>query len=90
MQGGEALGGKFEKAKKRLKGEPADYTFEEAKSLLISLGFEEYNKGRTSGSRVQFVRETQKISLHKPHPEKEMKKYAVRMLKEFLESIGEL
>ena len=90
MQGGEKLGGKVEKAKSRLKLVPFDYTFEEAKSLLMSLGFEEHNKGRTSGSRVQFVRGTQKIFLHKPHPEKEMKRYMVRYLKEYLESIGEL
>ena len=37
--------GTLEKAKERLKSEPSGYTFQEAKSLLISLGFEEYNKG---------------------------------------------
>ena len=90
MQGGETLGGKLEKAKARLRLDPSDYTFEEAKSLLTSLGFVEHNKGRTSGSRIQFVKGQQKILLHKPHPEKEMKRYAVRFLRENLESIGEL
>lgn len=89
MQGGEGLG-KSEKAKLRLKKEPADYTFLEAESLLISLGFEEYNKGKSSGSRVIFIRGKDKILLHRPHPQKEMKMYAVRQLKEQLEELGEL
>lgn len=82
--------GKLEKAKIRLKSEPTDYTFKEAKGLLISLGFEEFNKGKTSGSRVIFIRGNDKILLHKPHPGNEMKSYAVRQLKEHLEMIGEL
>ena len=82
--------GKLEKAKLRLKNEPTDYTFKEAKSLLISLGFEEYTKGKTSGSRVLFAKDDKKIMLHKPHPDKEMKMYAIRQLRETLEEIGEL
>lgn len=82
--------GKLEKAKNRLKSEPTDYTFKEAKKLLTALGYEEYNKGKTSGSRVVFIRENDKILLHKPHPGNEMKGYAVRQLKEHLETIGEL
>ena len=89
MQGGESLG-KQEKAKLRLKSEPSDYTFKEAEALLISLGFEEYNKGRTSGSRIAFIRGEEKIYLHKPHPSNEMKMYAVRQLKDKLEELGDL
>ena len=89
MHGGDGLG-KLEKAKLRLKSEPFDYTFVEAESLLISLGFEKHNKGKSSGSRVIFVRGNVKILLHKPHPQKEMKMYAVRQLKEQLDEIGEL
>lgn len=82
--------GQLEKAKKRLKSEPSDYTFKEAESLLISLGFKEHNKGKSSGSRVVFIRDNVKIMLHKPHPQKEIKKYAVSQLKEQLEKLGEL
>lgn len=82
--------GKLEKAKLRLKNEPTDYTFKEAKSLLISLGYEEYNKGKTAGSRVMFVKNDRKVLLHKPHPGNEMKAYAIRQLKDYLETIGEL
>lgn len=86
---GEGLG-KLEKAKLRLKNEPADYTFKEAESLLINLGFEEYNKGKTSGSRIIFIRKEEKILLHKPHPNKEMPLYAVRQLKQKLVELGDL
>ena len=79
-----------EKAKERLTHIPKDYTYKEARGLLISLGFQEYNKGKTSGSRVIFIKADKKILLHKPHPGDEMKLYAVRQLKEYLEKAGEL
>ena len=81
-----------EKAKDRLKSVPKDYTFTEAENLLNSLGFERYNKGKTSGSRVMFIRKSDKLSilLHKPHLENEMKAYAVRSLLNFLIEAGEV
>lgn len=82
--------GKLEKAKLRLKSEPFDYTFKEAEGLLLNLGFEEHNKGKTSGSRIIFIRGEDKIMLHKPHPNKEIKIYAVRQLKQQLEELGDL
>lgn len=84
------MGSKLEKAKARLKSEPKDYTFTEARSLLFSLGFKEHNKGKSSGSRIMFYRDGVKILLHKPHPGDEMKQYAVRQLREQLEVMGEL
>ena len=84
------MGGQLDKAKERLKAEPYDYTFNEARSLLMSLGYKEYNKGKSSGSRVVFVKGDVKILMHKPHPGNEMKRYAVRQLKDQLESMGEL
>ena len=84
--------GKFEKAKSRLRSLPSDYTYSEAKYLLGQLGFEEFNKGRTSGSRVQFYRAADKckILLHKPHPGDEMSIGAIRDLRNKLEEMGEL
>ncbi|MFR5739464.1 MAG: type II toxin-antitoxin system HicA family toxin [Coprococcus sp.] len=81
-----------EKLKKRVAKIPRDFLYAEAKSLLKSLGFEEYNKGKTSGSRVRFFRKSDGafIDLHKPHPGKEMKKYAVEQLVEKLKEYGEL
>lgn len=83
---------RFEKAKKRLLSEPKDYTFTEAKSFLKSLGFEQKNKGKTSGSRVSFYRESDRaiILLHKPHPEDTLKGYAIKQLIDNLKEVGEL
>lgn len=83
---------KFEKAKERIKLRPKDYTYTEAKSLLSQMGFVEYQKGKTSGSRVKFYRkEDQKIILlHKPHPDDIMKAGAVKELSEYLSDLGEL
>lgn len=83
---------KLEKAKKRILARPVDYTYTEAKYLLGKMGFEEYNKGKTSGSRVRFFREydNKVILLHKPHPEDEMDRGAVAELVEYLKEIGEL
>lgn len=84
------MGNQLEKAKARLLSEPNDYTFAEAKKLLMSLGYREYNKGRTSVSRVMFVHDNgAKILLHKPHPGNEMKRYAVRQLAEHLRGVWE-
>ena len=83
---------KFQKAKERILGKPKDYTYSEAKYLLGKMGFEEYNKGKTSGSRVRFYREQDRkvILLHKPHPEDVMDRGAVNGLVEYLKEIGEL
>ena len=56
------------------------------------MGFIEWSKGRTSGSRVGFFREADKatILLHKPHPEDIMDRGAVGDLVDYLKGIGEL
>jgi hypothetical protein len=83
---------KLEKAKNRILQNPKDYTYTEAKNLLSQLGFLEFNKGKTSGSRVKFYREADKkvILLHKPHPVDIMKPGAVKDLVSFLSDLGEL
>ena len=45
---------KIEKAIERLKSRPKDFTYDEMKMILNNFGFIEYNKGKTSGSRVEF------------------------------------
>lgn len=83
---------KFEKAKNRILNKPKDYTYTEAKYLLNQLGFEEYTKGKTSGSRVKFYRKRDQriILLHKPHPGDIMKPSAVKSLVNHLLELGEL
>ena len=83
---------RLEKAIERLKSIPKDYTYSEAKYLLGQLGFTENNKGKTSGSRVKFVRKSdgEFILLHKPHPSDVMIYQSVFGLAKFLERIGEI
>ncbi len=83
---------KIKKAKDRIVSEPKDYTYTEARCLLNQMGFSEYNKGKTSGSRVKFYREKDKrmILLHKPHPGDIMKIGAVKQLADYLKKMGEL
>ncbi len=57
-------------------------TYRELQTLLKNYGYEEQNKGKSSGSRVAFVNSKTEhiIRLHKPHPEKELKKYQIDLL----------
>lgn len=82
----------LEKAKQRLRQTPADYTYGEARSLLGKLGYEERTKGKTSGSRVGFFRQSDNdiILLHKPHPTNEMSVAAVKALASHLMQNGDL
>lgn len=83
---------KIDKAKERLSSRPKDYTYSEAKRLLSQLGFEEFNKGKTSGSRVKFYRAVDQriILLHKPHSGDAMSIGAIKDLAARLEEMGEL
>ena len=53
---------------------PNDFTYKELVRLLEGLGFEEDNKGKTSGSRVRFYNASAScfLDFHKPHPAKVM------------------
>ncbi|MGN0163012.1 MAG: type II toxin-antitoxin system HicA family toxin [Candidatus Ornithomonoglobus sp.] len=77
--------GKKEKLIERLKSNPKDFTFEEMRTLLELLGFEMLNKGKTSGSRVKFMKDDIPIILHKPHPRKELLEYQIKQITELLE-----
>lgn len=84
--------GRLEKAKERLKAIPKDYTYSEVRTLLRHIGFEEFNKGKTSGSRVKFYRKKDDliIMLHKPHPGDVMSVASTRDVYEQLHRIGEI
>lgn len=72
----------------RLKSKPKDFEYSELKSLLIFLGYEENNKGRTSGSAVSFLNKTIEsvIMLHKPHNPDILKHYQIKAVIEELEN----
>ncbi|MDR2570898.1 MAG: type II toxin-antitoxin system HicA family toxin [Oscillospiraceae bacterium] len=74
-----------EKLIKRLKSSPNDFTFNEMKVALHSLGFTMSNKGKTSGSRVMFKKGNIPIILHKPHPRKELSNIQVKQVLDVLE-----
>jgi hypothetical protein len=80
--------GQKEKLLARLKSKPKGFTFDELQSLLVSVGFEPSPKGRTSGSRVKFLKGNVPIILHKPHPRKELLEYQIKQVLEVLEREG--
>lgn len=61
---------KTEKLLQHFLSKPKDFTFEELRNLLKSLGYEEAKTGKTSGSRVAFYNAEidDMIKFHKPHP----------------------
>ncbi len=78
---------KKEKLVARLLSRPKDFHYDEAKALLQYFDFVENHKGKTSGSRVEFVRGDDSILLHRPHPSGELKSYQVKQLIEFLKGL---
>lgn len=77
--------GKKEKLIAKLKSNPKDFTFDEMKTLLEALGFVMSNKGKTSGSRVKFMKGDIPVILHKPHPRKKLLEYQIKQITEVLE-----
>ena len=75
-----------DKLKNRFLSLPSDFTFEELIRLFASVGYELDNKGKSSGSRVAFVKGDAVFTMHKPHPGNLVKKGTLRMVKEYLES----
>jgi superfamily II DNA or RNA helicase len=78
---------KKEKLLRRFLSRPKDFTYDELLTLLSWLGYRELNKGKTSGSRVSYVNEdNQIISLHKPHPNPNLKDYQIKAITEALKA----
>ncbi len=83
---------KLDKLLDKLSNRPNTFKYTDLKSLLINLGYQELNKGKTSGSRVAFYnkRSDHLIRLHKPHPGNELKKYVVGQIYDELKTQGYL
>ena len=79
---------KKDKLLERFLSIPKDFTYNELKTLLNSLGYEESNLGKTSGSRVVFfnARIMHKFKIHKPHPINIIKHYLLEFIVEELKS----
>ena len=81
---------KLKKEIERLKLKPKDFTYDEAKKILNNFGFIEYNKGKTSGSRVKFIdNQNRIIELHKPHPKNILKPYQINLIINKLKERGD-
>ncbi|MCK4728954.1 MAG: type II toxin-antitoxin system HicA family toxin [Desulfobacterales bacterium] len=78
---------KQQKTLKKIFAKPtrADIAWNEVKSLLAACNAD-VSEGR--GSRIRIVLNKQVLNLHTPHPQKELKKYAVELVREFLTNTG--
>ena len=63
----------------------SDVTWKEVENLVKRLGGKIQNG---KGSRRRIIFSNVKGSLHEPHPQKEMKKYAVEDMRELLKRAG--
>ena len=63
----------------------SDIKWSEVQSLLSACKAE-ITEGK--GSRLRVVMNNRFLNLHKPHPQKEMKKYAVELVRDFLINAG--
>lgn len=64
---------------------PATLAWADIEALLLALGAAPIEG---SGSRVRFVLNDVVATFHRPHPEKEAKRYQVRDARAFLEACG--
>ena len=65
---------------------PSAIQWRDVASLIKSLGGEiQYG----DGSRVRIDLKSESLNIHSPHPQKELKRYAVRLVKELLTRAGD-
>lgn len=71
---------------------PADFRYSDLRKVMTYFGYQESNKGATSGSRVKFFHPETKaiLLLHKPHPGDEMAKASVDSAVKFLKEHGHI
>ena len=65
---------------------PADIRWAEIESLLTALRVSLIER---AGSRVQLIKGTDSIVVHRPHPRPEARRDTVRDIARFIECIGE-
>lgn len=77
---------KRDKLLERFLAQPKDFTYNELKTMLSGLGYEEYQLGKTSGSRVCFFNKElgTDFKIHKPHPGNLIKPYLMKFILEKL------
>jgi len=76
---------KKEKLILKFQQRPKNFTWDELVSLLKYLGYREIKTGKTGGSRRRFIHDSAAtITLHKPHPQNILKRYAVDQVLDIL------
>lgn len=65
----------------------ASVEFDDVVCCLQAMGYD-FKQGK--GSRVAFSIGSEVLSMHKPHPNKELKKYALRQLQQFIKQTEDL
>jgi hypothetical protein len=81
---------KQEKLLKRFLSKPKNFRYDELRKLLRGFGYCEIKSGQTSGSQTVFFNKdiTHIIRLHKPHPQRILKRYQLDLIEEDLEKKG--
>lgn len=82
--------GVHEKALRRLLRLPRDYPYTELNRLFAHWGYRQVKTGHSAGSRVAFVNDVTGhiIRLHRPHPDKQLKRYQLRLIVQALRDQG--
>lgn len=78
---------KKEKLMQKFLNTKRNFLWSDLVGVLKNLGFEQFE---AEGSRVDFIKGDLVVNLHKPHPEKEVKTYALKQVKEKLKAWGEI
>lgn len=84
--------GKKDILTERLLSMPKDFEQREMDTLMSQCGCVKNNRGRTSGSAVEYVHQaTQRVfAYHRPHPGNILKPYILKAARQFLQSVGEI
>lgn len=64
---------------------PMNLTFRDIEKFLISVGCEIIEG---AGARIGFKKNRIRLDMHKPHPNKEIKAYQVKAVRDFLNELG--
>lgn len=80
----------IEKLINKLMSHPKDFSYDELKTVLKSFGYVERQRGKTSGSAVEFYNPQIKkvFQMHKPHPSKILKRYQINLVITHLKENG--
>jgi len=84
--------GKKDNLKARFLSMPKDFEQREMDALMSQCGCVRNNRGKTSGSAIQYVHQaTQRVfAYHHPHPGNIIKPYIMKAAREFLQDVGEI